>query len=138
MHTAGEPVRIVTDGYPALPGATILEKRRYAQAKLDHIRRRLMLEPRGHADMYGVIPVEPSHPEAHLAVLFTHNSGYSTMCGHATIAIGRWAVEMGEDVDVGEVGADEERRGPERGALPETTARQTGAAPPSSSATPRQ
>ncbi len=93
MHTAGEPVRIVTDGYPALPGATILEKRRYAQAKLDHIRRRLMLEPRGHADMYGVIPVEPSRPEADLAVLFTHNSGYSTMCGHATIAIGRWAVE---------------------------------------------
>jgi trans-L-3-hydroxyproline dehydratase len=93
MHTAGEPVRIVTDGYPALPGATILEKRRYAQSKLDHIRRRLMLEPRGHADMYGVIPVAPSHPDADLAVLFTHNSGYSTMCGHATIAIGRWAVE---------------------------------------------
>jgi proline racemase len=93
MHTAGEPVRIVTEGYPALPGATILEKRRHAQAKLDHIRRRLMLEPRGHADMYGVIPVAPSHPEADLAVLFTHNSGYSTMCGHATIAIGRWAVE---------------------------------------------
>jgi trans-L-3-hydroxyproline dehydratase len=93
MHTAGEPVRIVTDGYPALPGATILEKRRYAQARLDHIRRHLMLEPRGHADMYGVIPVEPSHPEADLAVLFTHNSGYSTMCGHATIAIARWAVE---------------------------------------------
>ena len=93
MHTAGEPVRIVTEGYPTLPGASILEKRRYAQAKLDHIRRRLMLEPRGHADMYGVIPVEPSHPDADLAVLFTHNSGYSTMCGHATIAIGRWAVE---------------------------------------------
>ncbi|HKF73655.1 MAG TPA: proline racemase family protein [Stellaceae bacterium] len=93
MHTAGEPVRIITDGYPALPGATILEKRCYAQAKLDHIRRRLMLEPRGHADMYGVIPVEPSHPDADLAVLFTHNSGYSTMCGHATIAIGRWAVD---------------------------------------------
>jgi len=93
MHTAGEPVRIVTDGYPELPGATILEKRRHAKAKLDHIRRRLMLEPRGHQDMYGVIPVKPSHPEADLAVLFMHNSGYSTMCGHATIAIGRWAVD---------------------------------------------
>jgi len=95
MHTAGEPVRIVTAGYPPLPGATILEKRRYAKAKLDHIRRRLMLEPRGHQDMYGVIPVEPSDPAAQLAVLFMHNSGYSTMCGHATIAIGRWAVEQG-------------------------------------------
>ncbi|HVM79125.1 MAG TPA: proline racemase family protein [Stellaceae bacterium] len=95
MHTAGEPVRIVTEGYPAIPGATILEKRRYVRANLDHIRRRLMLEPRGHQDMYGVIRVEPSDPEADLAVLFMHNSGYSTMCGHATVAIGRWAVEHG-------------------------------------------
>ena len=95
MHTAGEPVRIVTGGYPAIPGATILEKRRYVRAKLDHIRRRLMLEPRGHQDMYGVIPVAPSDPAADLAVLFMHNSGYSTMCGHATVAIGRWAVEHG-------------------------------------------
>ena len=76
MHTAGEPVRIVTDGYPELPGATILEKRRHAKAKLDHIRRRLMLEPRGHQDMYGVIPVKPSRPEADLAVLFMHNFGF--------------------------------------------------------------
>jgi trans-L-3-hydroxyproline dehydratase len=55
----------------------------------------MMLEPRGHAGMYGVIPTEPSAPGAELAVLFTHNEGYSTMCGHATIAIGRWAVESG-------------------------------------------
>ena len=95
MHTAGEPVRIVTAGYPPLPGATILEKRRHAKDRLDHIRRRLMLEPRGHQDMYGVIPVPPADPAAQLAVLFMHNSGYSTMCGHATIAIGRWAVEQG-------------------------------------------
>lgn len=95
MHTAGEPVRIVVAGYPELPGATILEKRRHAKAKLDHIRTRLMLEPRGHPDMYGVIPVQPSAPAADLAVLFMHNSGYSTMCGHATIAIGRWAIDHG-------------------------------------------
>ncbi|MBM3726544.1 MAG: proline racemase [Acidobacteria bacterium] len=95
MHTAGEPVRIVTAGYPVLEGATILEKRREARARFDHIRRVLMLEPRGHAGMYGVIPVPVSSAEADLAVLFTHNEGYSTMCGHATIAIGRWAVEAG-------------------------------------------
>jgi proline racemase len=95
MHTAGEPVRIVVGGYPELVGATILEKRRHAKARFDHIRRRLMLEPRGHPEMYGVIPTSPSHPSADLAVLFTHNSGYSTMCGHATIAVGRWAIEHG-------------------------------------------
>jgi trans-L-3-hydroxyproline dehydratase len=96
MHTAGEPVRIVESGYPPLAGATILEKRRDAQARFDHLRRMLMLEPRGHAGMYGVIPTTPSSPDADLAVLFTHQEGYSTMCGHATIAIGRWAVDTGQ------------------------------------------
>ena len=95
MHTGGEPVRIVTTGYPDIPGDTILDKRRYARERLDHLRRFLMMEPRGHDDMYGVIPVDPDHPEAHFAVLFCHNEGYSTMCGHATIAVARWAVDQG-------------------------------------------
>ena len=95
MHTGGEPVRIVTKGYPPIKGKTILEKRRYARENLDHIRRMLMFEPRGHYDMYGVIPVEPDLPEADMAVLFMHNEGYSTMCGHATIALGRYAVDRG-------------------------------------------
>jgi proline racemase len=96
MHTGGEPVRIVTSGYPPIPGATILAKRRYAQEHLDHLRRLLIFEPRGHFDMYGVIPVEPDLPEADLAVLFMHNEGYSTMCGHAVIALARWAVDSGQ------------------------------------------
>lgn len=94
-HTCGEPVRIVTSGYPVLKGATILEKRRDARENHDHLRRAMMLEPRGHAGMYGVIPVTASHPEAAFGVLFTHNEGYSTMCGHATIALGRYAIEHG-------------------------------------------
>jgi trans-L-3-hydroxyproline dehydratase len=95
MHTAGEPVRIVVGGYPEVEGATILAKRRWVEEHLDHLRRLLMHEPRGHAEMYGVIPVAPDLPEADLAVLFMHNAGYSTMCGHATIAVGRWAIESG-------------------------------------------
>ena len=95
MHTGGEPLRIVTSGYPAIPGATILEKRAYVRENLDHLRRTLMFEPRGHADMYGAILVEPSLPGADLAVLFMHNEGYSTMCGHAIIALGRFAIDRG-------------------------------------------
>ena len=95
MHTAGEPVRIVEDGYPELSGRTLLEKRRDALTRFDALRRMLMLEPRGHAGMYGVIPTASCHPDADFAVLFTHQEGYSTMCGHATIAIGRWAVDTG-------------------------------------------
>lgn len=94
-HTCGEPVRIVTGGYPVLEGATILAKRRDARERHDHLRRAMMLEPRGHAGMYGVIPVAATHPDAAFGVLFTHNEGYSTMCGHATIALGRYAVEHG-------------------------------------------
>src|SRR6185436_4788713 len=72
-----------------------LDKRREAKERFDHLRRGLMLEPRGHDGMYGALLVEPDHPEADLAVLFMHNEGYSTMCGHATIALARWAVESG-------------------------------------------
>ncbi len=93
MHTGGEPVRIVVSGYPPIEGDTILAKRRYAKDHLDHLRRLLIFEPRGHFDMYGVIPVRPSLAGADLAVLFMHNEGYSTMCGHAVIALGRWAVD---------------------------------------------
>lgn len=95
MHTGGEPVRIVTGGYPELPKGTILEKRAYLREKLDHLRKILMFEPRGHADMYGALLVETDLPGADLAVLFMHNEGYSTMCGHAVIALGRYAVDHG-------------------------------------------
>jgi len=95
MHTGGEPTRIIVDGWPTLLGKTLLDKRREAKERFDHLRRGLMLEPRGHDGMYGALLVAPDHPEADLAVLFMHNEGYSTMCGHATIALARWAVESG-------------------------------------------
>jgi trans-L-3-hydroxyproline dehydratase len=95
MHTAGEPVRIVTAGYPLPRGASLLERRRDARDRLDRYRTFLMHEPRGHAEMYGALLVPPTRPEAHLAVLFLHGEGYSTMCGHAVIALGRFAVERG-------------------------------------------
>ncbi len=95
MHTGGEPTRIIVDGWPKLSAPTLLGKRRECLEKHDHLRRGLMLEPRGHDGMYGALLVEPDHPEADLAVLFMHNEGYSTMCGHATIALARWAVESG-------------------------------------------
>lgn len=95
MHTGGEPVRIVTAGWPAVPGRTILDKRAFVRSHHESFRRFLMFEPRGHYDMYGVLPVEPSLPGADLAVLFMHNEGWSTMCGHAVIALGRWAVDTG-------------------------------------------
>jgi proline racemase len=94
-HAAGEPLRIVTGGLPPLPGDTMLEKRRYMQQHLDHIRRALMWEPRGHRDMYGAVLTSKVTPEADLGVLFMHNEGYSTMCGHGVIALATALIETG-------------------------------------------
>ena len=94
-HTGGEPLRIIVDGWPTIEGETILEKRQYARQHHDHLRRALMYEPRGHADMYGAIPVEPERSESDVGVLFTHNEGYSTMCGHGIIALATAALETG-------------------------------------------
>lgn len=95
VHVAGEPLRIVTRGLPPIPGDTILEKRRHCREHLDHVRTALMWEPRGHADMYGCILTEPVTPDGTLGVLFLHNEGYSTMCGHAVIGLVTAAVETG-------------------------------------------
>ena len=94
-HTGGEPFRIVTAGIPPLEGRTVLERRLWAAANLDHVRRLLVDEPRGHADMYGAFVTEADDAGADLGVVFFHNEGYSTACGHGTIALVTWALETG-------------------------------------------
>jgi proline racemase len=94
-HTEGEPFRVVVQGFPPLEGGTILEKRRFAMAHFDHLRTALMWEPRGHADMYGCLITEPVTSEADFGILFMHNGGFSTMCGHGIIGIATVAVETG-------------------------------------------
>src|SRR5712675_397119 len=94
-HTAGEPFRIVTGGVEPLLGATILDRRRDALERLDDLRRLLVNEPRGHADMYGCFVTEPEDGGADLGVVFFHNAGFSTACGHGTIALVTWALESG-------------------------------------------
>ncbi|HEX5874884.1 MAG TPA: proline racemase family protein [Pyrinomonadaceae bacterium] len=91
MHTGGEPLRVIIDGLPHIEGRTVLEKRSYFRDHYDHLRTGLMWEPRGHADMYGAV-LTPSD-DADLDVFFLHNEGYSTMCGHAIIALTKLAVE---------------------------------------------
>ncbi|MGW0803723.1 proline racemase family protein [Nonomuraea sp. NPDC002799] len=94
-HTAGEPFRIVTGGVPEIPGAGVLSRRSAAIADFDDVRRLLCHEPRGHADMYGCFLVPPDDPGAHLGALFWHKDGFSTACGHGTIALGVYAVHEG-------------------------------------------
>ena len=92
-HAAGEPLRLIVDGVPSPEGATMLAKRAWAKKHIDHLRRAIMLEPRGHADMYGALLTEPVTPGALAGVLFMHNEGWSTMCGHGIIAVTTIAIE---------------------------------------------
>jgi trans-L-3-hydroxyproline dehydratase len=94
MHTGGEPLRVIVSGFPELKGNSVLDYRRYCKENLDYLRTALLFEPRGHADMYGCILVPPNDDEGDFGILFLHNEGYSTMCGHAIIAISTLAVEM--------------------------------------------
>lgn len=95
-HTGGEPFRIVTDT-PPLRAATVANKRLEAidDPATDGLRRLLCSEPRGHADMYGGFITEPDDDGAHFGVLFWHKDGFSTACGHGTIALGAWAINTG-------------------------------------------
>jgi proline racemase len=94
-HTAGEPLRLITGGLPDIPGDTVLEKRRFFKQNYDHIRTGLMWEPRGHADMYGAVMTEPETADGDFGVFFLHNEGYSTMCGHAVIALATMTLDTG-------------------------------------------
>ena len=95
VHTGGEPFRIVTSGLPRLEGDNIVARRAWAKEHIDGIRKALMWEPRGHADMYGGYLTPPVTPTADFGIIFLHNEGYSDHCGHGTIALATAAVELG-------------------------------------------
>ena len=94
-HTAGEPLRLIIDGFPEPQGETMLERREWLREHHDHLRTAIMLEPRGHADMYGALLTRPERPDSDAGVLFMHNEGYSTMCGHGIIAVTTLVFERG-------------------------------------------
>lgn len=94
-HAGGEPFRIVVDGLPDIAGDTVLARRSYARDNLDEYRKLLMWEPRGHADMYGGWIGDPTTSDSALSVLFIHNEGFSTMCGHGIIALTKVVLETG-------------------------------------------
>jgi proline racemase len=94
-HTAGEPLRVITGGFPEVPGDTILAKRRYLKENWDQLRTGMMWEPRGHADMYGALVTEAVTTDGDLGVLFMHNEGFSTMCGHGIIGLVKVGLDTG-------------------------------------------
>ncbi|HVM31101.1 MAG TPA: proline racemase family protein [Candidatus Limnocylindrales bacterium] len=95
MHCAGEPLRIIRTGYPDVPRLPVLERRRWVSEHADHVRRAVVNEPRGHRDMYGAVILPPYRPDVDACLLFMHNAGYSTMCGHGVIAVTTALIEEG-------------------------------------------
>ena len=94
-HTMGEPTRVIYDGFPELPGNTMMEKKEYLIRHYDHLRSALMLEPRGHRDMFGALLTEPVHEEADFGVIFMESGGCLNMCGHGSIGTAAVIVETG-------------------------------------------
>lgn len=94
-HTMGEPTRIILEGFPKLKGSTMMERKKFLEENYDHYRTALMLEPRGHRDMFGAVVTEPTSEEADLGVIFMDSSGYLNMCGHGSIGTATVAVETG-------------------------------------------
>ena len=94
-HTMGEPTRVVIGGIKPIPGKTMADKREYLKTHFDPIRTALMLEPRGHHDMFGSILLEPTDPKADMGIVFMDGAGYMNMCGHGTIGAVTVALEMG-------------------------------------------
>ncbi len=94
-HTMGEATRIIYEGFPDLPGKTMMEKKKYLEEHYDHYRKALMLEPRGHRDMFGALLTKPVHPEADIGIVFMDSGGYLNMCGHGSIGAASMAVETG-------------------------------------------
>ncbi len=94
-HAGGEPLRIIVDGFPDLPGTSLLARRRHLRESHDLLRKAIMWEPRGHREMYGCLLTPPVTPGADFGVLFMHNEGYSTMCGHGIIALSTVAIDTG-------------------------------------------
>jgi len=94
-HAAGEPLRVILSGWPDVAGRSMLERRRRARQRFDGLRTALMWEPRGHADMYGCVVLPPATPEADFGVLFLHNEGFSTMCGHGIVAVTTVMIDIG-------------------------------------------
>ena len=94
-HTMGEPLRLVVGGFPNLIGNSIPEKREYFIEHYDYLRKAIMLEPRGHRDMFGALLTEPVSPEADLGVIFMDCGDYLNMCGHGSIGSATVAVETG-------------------------------------------
>jgi proline racemase len=99
-HTGGEPFRIVAESPVPIPGNSVADRRARAtvDSAVDGLRQVLCFEPRGHADMYGGFITPPDDAGADFGVLFWHKDGFSTACGHGTIALGVWAVESGRVV----------------------------------------
>ncbi len=94
-HTMGEATRIIYDGFPELPGNTMMEKKEFVIKHYDHYRKALMLEPRGHRDMFGALLTSPIHEEADYGVIFMDTGGYLNMCGHGSIGTASMLVETG-------------------------------------------
>jgi len=113
-HTEGEPTRVVLSGWPEPVGGTMIERRDYMRREQDHLRRGVVIEPRGHDAVVGALLTRPERAEAVAGVVFFNDVGYLGMCGHGLIGVVRTLHHIGRvqpghlelDTPVGPVSAE--------------------------------
>jgi 4-hydroxyproline epimerase len=86
-HTAGEPTRVVLDGFPDLGPGTVADRCRAFRQRFDAFRGLAVCEPRGSDVLVGALLVPPSDPTCRAGVIFFNNVGTLGMCGHGTIGL---------------------------------------------------
>ncbi|HRF58677.1 MAG TPA: proline racemase family protein [Fimbriimonadaceae bacterium] len=95
-HTEGEPTRVVIEGWPEPEGRTMVERREWMRSHQDGLRRRVVLEPRGHEAIVGAVLTRPERRTSHCGIVFFNDVGYLGMCGHGLIGVVRTLLARNE------------------------------------------
>jgi len=94
-HTCGQPTRVVTTGADVAPGTNPNDVRHMLSAEQDWIRRVVVMEPRGHRSMFGVVLIPPAAAGGKFGLVYMDANGYPNLCGHATIGAVTTLYEIG-------------------------------------------
>jgi len=94
-HTEGEPTRVIVEGGPDLGNGSMRERIERFASEFDHVRRHVILEPRGSDALVGALLCEPTMTDCAAGVLFFNNRGYLGMCGHGSIGVAVTLAHLG-------------------------------------------
>jgi len=94
-HACGEPGRVITGGVLDVPGASMFEKMAWLRDHADHIRKRMLREPRGYPALCCNVLLPPTRPGADAGFVVMEQTEYPAMSGTNTICVVTVLIETG-------------------------------------------